>query len=106
MEVITGCVEQVSVSQLTFFLRRFWEGIFFPNFVERSILKLPLSKLCAVPPCLQNRALFEGEKRVKNVPGEGGKEGWAAKGAKRKEGRVKTGQTRSLKKGHNFGTLY
>ena len=34
----------------------------FTNIVERSILKLPLSKLCAVPFALQNRALFEGGK--------------------------------------------
>ena len=43
--------------------RRLREG----NFVMRSILKVPLSKLCAVPLslCLQNRALFEAETRVK-----------------------------------------
>ena len=35
--------------------------------MERSIPDLPLSKLCAVPfaLALQNRALFEGEKRAK-----------------------------------------
>ena len=44
------------------FSRRFQEGISFPNFVERPILKLALSKLCAVPFSPQNRALFEGEK--------------------------------------------
>ena len=63
------------------------EGISFPNFLERSILRLPLSKLCAVPFALQNRALFEGEKRVK----KGGR-GVASKGAKRKKGRTKIGQ--------------
>ena len=47
------------------FSRGFREGISFPNFVERSIPELPLSKLCAVPFALQNRALFEGEKRAK-----------------------------------------
>ena len=47
------------------FSHTFREGISFPNFVERSILELPLSKLCAVPLTLQNRALFEGRKRVK-----------------------------------------
>ena len=73
------------------FLRRFREGISFPNFVERSIPDLPLSKLCAVPFALQNRALFEGGKGRK-VPRKGEKEGWPAKGAKRKKGRVKTGQ--------------
>ena len=47
------------------FSRRFREGISFPEFVERSILKLTVSELCAVPLALQNRALFEGEKRAK-----------------------------------------
>ena len=42
------------------FSRGFREGISFPKFVERSTLKLPLSKLCAVPLALQNRAFFEG----------------------------------------------
>ena len=71
------------------FSRRFREGISFPNFVERSILRLPLSKLCAVPFALQNRALFEGEKRAKRCWEKVRK---PAKGAKRKKGRVKTGQ--------------
>ena len=53
--------------------------------------KMPLSKLCAVPFALQNRALFEGEKGDK-VPRKGEETGWPAKGAKRKKGRVKTGQ--------------
>ena len=51
------------------FSRRFREGISFPNFVERSILKLPFSKIC-VPFALQNRALFKGEK----APRQGGQE--------------------------------
>ena len=62
------------------FSRRFQEGVSFPNFVERSILMLPLSKLCAVPFALQNRALFEREKKAKRcqekgkmVAGKGGK---------------------------------
>ena len=46
------------------FLCRFREGTSFQNFVERSILK----------------------------PRKGEEEGWPAKGAKRKKGRVKTGQ--------------
>ena len=36
--------------------------------MERSILKLPLSKLCAVPLALQNIALFEGKKMAKMAP--------------------------------------
>ena len=57
------------------FLCRFREGISFPNFVERSILKLPLSKLCAVPFALKNRALFEVEKRAKRCREKGRKGG-------------------------------
>ena len=72
------------------FSRGFREGISFPNILERSIPGLPLSKLCAVPFALQNRALFEGEK----MPRKGEEEGWPAKGAKRKKGRAKTGQWR------------
>ena len=70
------------------FSRRFREGISFPNFVERSILKLPLSKLCAVPFAIQNRALFEGEKGAKRCQKRGGI-GVASKGGKE---RVKTGR--------------
>ena len=55
------------MSQSDLLLRRFREGISFPNFVERSILKLPLSELCAVPLPLQNRAPFEEEKRRKGA---------------------------------------
>ena len=54
------------------FSLRFREGISFPNSLERSIPRVPLSKLRAVPFALQKRALFEGEKR---------------KGAERRRGR-------------------
>ena len=47
------------------FLRRFREGISFPNFVERSFMSLPLSKLCAMHFALQDRARLEGEKMAK-----------------------------------------
>ena len=68
------------------FSRRFREGISFPNFLERSILKLPLSKLCVVAFVLQNRALFKREKREgEEVPRKGEEEGWPAKEAKRKK---------------------
>ena len=56
------------------FSRRFREGIAFPNVVERSILKLPLSKLCAVPFALQNRAIFN-EKGAKTCREKGEKRG-------------------------------
>ena len=73
------------------FSRRCREGISFPNFVERSIPKLALSKLRAVPCALQNRALFEGEKRAKRCR-EKGKKRDGQRRAKRKKGRLKTGQ--------------
>ena len=76
------------------FSRRFREGISFPNFVERSILKVPLSKLCAVPLALQNRALFEGRKRVDKCREQGRERGGQQKG--QKKGRVKTGQEVSV----------
>ena len=66
------------------FSRRFQEGISFPNFVERSILELPLSKLCSVPFALQNRALFKGEKGAKRCREKGGKRGGKQKGQKGK----------------------
>ena len=55
-----------------------------PNFVERSTLKLPLSKLCAVLFALQNRALFEGKRRAKWCR-EKGKKGAASKGGKKEK---------------------
>ena len=73
------------------FSRRFREGISFPNFVEGSILKLPLSKICAVPFALHNRALFKGEAGQKGAQ-KREEEGWPAEGAKREKGRVKTSQ--------------
>ena len=39
--------------------------------MERSIPKPPFSKLCAMPFALQNRVLFEGEKRAKICREEG-----------------------------------
>ena len=60
--------------------------------MERCIPELPLSKLCSVPFSLQNRALFEGEKRAKRCQEKGRKRGGQQRGAKRKKGRVKTGQ--------------
>ena len=67
------------------FSRRFREGISFPNFVERSILKLPLSKICAVPFALQNRAPFEGENRAKRQQKKGRKRGGQQRGQKGKK---------------------
>ena len=60
------------------FFTQISEGISFPNFVERPVLKLPSSKLCAVPLPLQNRAFSEGRQRRKDA--------WPAKGAKGKKG--------------------
>ena len=67
------------------FSRRFREGISFPNLLERSIPKLPLSRLCAVPFALQNRALFEGENRAKRCPEKGRKRGGQQRGQKGKK---------------------
>ena len=61
--------------------------IFFPNFVERSILKLPLSKLCAVPFAPRSRALFWGEKRAKSRQEKGRKRGGQQRGQKEKRTR-------------------
>ena len=52
--------------------------------------ELPLSKLCAVPLALQDETLFEWRKGRK-APRRRKEEGWPAKGAKRKKGRLKTG---------------
>ena len=67
------------------FSRRFREGISFPKFVQRSILKLPLSKLCAVPLALQNRAAFETSRRRKMCPERGSKRGDQQRGQKGKK---------------------
>ena len=53
--------------------------------MERSILKLPLSKLCAVPLALQNRALFEEEKRAKKGLEKGRKRGGQQRGQEGKK---------------------
>ena len=66
------------------FSRRFREGIPFPNFVERSIPEMPLSKLCAVPFALQNRAHFEG-KRATRCREKGRKWGGQQRGQKGKK---------------------
>ena len=75
----------LSISDL--FFRRFREEISFPRVVERSALKLPLYKLCVVPLAVQNRALFEGEKREKRCPEKGRKRGGQQRGQKGKRTR-------------------
>ena len=60
--------------------------------MDRSTLELPPCKLFAVPLALQKKALFRGGDKGEKVPRKGEEEGWPAKGAKRKKGRVKTGQ--------------
>ena len=66
------------------FSRRFREGISFPNFLERSILKLVLSKVCVVPFAIQNGALFEGRTRRKGAQKRRGR-GVASKGGKKEK---------------------
>ena len=69
------------------FSRRFRKGNSFPNFVERSILKLPPSKLCAVRASLYTTEHFsggaggKGRKGVKKSVGRG----VANKGGKREQ---------------------
>ena len=70
----------VEIALPDLFLCRFREGISFQNFVEGSILKLLLSKLCAVPFALQNRELFEGGKRAKRCREKGRKRGGQQRG--------------------------
>ena len=53
--------------------------------MERSILKLPLSKICGVPSRLQNRALFEGGNRAKRCPEKERKRGGQQRGQKGKK---------------------
>ena len=57
------------------FSRRFREELSFPNSVERSILKLPLSKLCAVPFALQSRSTFRWGAKGETAPRKGEEEG-------------------------------
>ena len=84
--VIKGWTEHMT----DHFSRRFREGISFPNFVERFILKLPLSKIRAVPFALQNRALFEGRTARKRAQTRGAR-AVGSRGGKKEKGRVKTG---------------
>ena len=67
------------------FSRRFRDGISFPNFVERSILKLPVSKISAVPFALENRSHSEGENRAKRCPEKGRKRGGQQRGQRGKK---------------------
>ena len=60
--------------------------------MERSILKLPLSKLRAVPFALQTRALFEAENGRKGAEKRGGR-GVASKGGKKEK---RTRENRSV----------
>ena len=55
-------------------------------------IKLPLSKLCAAALCSTEWSTFRGGEQGEEGPGKGVEEEWPAKGAKRKEGRVKTSQ--------------
>ena len=70
---------------LTFLSRRFREGISFPNFVERSILKLPPSPRSVLRPSLHRTEQFsrgrEGRKGAEKRAGQG----VATKGGKQEE---------------------
>ena len=89
--------------QLTFFTQISGRN-FLPKSVERLIPELPLSKLCAVPFALQNRALFEGEKRAKLCREKGRKRGGQERGQKgKKDARKQVSQT--LGQGRALTTL-
>ena len=60
--------------QTDLFSRRFREGISFPNLLERSILKLPLFRLCAAPLVPQNRAQRKGREGARKGEEEGGQQ--------------------------------
>ena len=66
--------------------------------MERLIPELPLSKLWAVPFALQNRALFEGEKRAKLCREKGRKRGGQERGQKGKRTRENRADFLSLGK--------
>ena len=51
----------------------------------------PLQALCCGP-CSTEQSTFWGGDKAEKAPRKGEQEGWPAKGAKRKKGRVKTGQ--------------
>ena len=73
---------------------------FLPNFVERCILKLLLSKLCTVPLSVQNRALSEGGGWAKRCPEKGRKRGGQHRGQKAKRTREnRSGTFDQLEKG-------
>ena len=64
--------------------------------MERSILKVPLSKIFAVPFALQNRALIEGENRAKTCPEKGGKRVASRGGKKEKRTRENSSVTNKV----------
>ena len=64
------------------FSYRFREGISFPNFVERFILKLPLSKFCAVPLLYRTEHFSRGRTGRKGAQKRGGKEAASRGGGK------------------------
>ena len=86
------------------FSRRFREGISFPNFVERSIPKLPFPSSVLSLLLYRTEQFWRGEKG-EQVPRKGEEEGWPAKGAKRKKGRVKTGPSSQSQKALSFSAL-
>ena len=64
--------------------------------MEKSLLKESLSKLCAIPFALQNRALFEREKRAKKCREKREGRGVARKGGKKE---TRTRENRSVEDG-------
>ena len=75
------------VSRTDLFSRRFREGTSFPEVHPETA---PLQALCCA--LLYRTQHFSRGKKGEKVPRKGEEEGWSVKGAKRKKGRVKTGQ--------------
>ena len=64
-----------------------------------------LQALCCAL-CSTEQSTFRGGEKDKKVPRKGEEEGWPAKGAKRKKGRVKTGQENTEKSTTNRGPTW
>ena len=78
------------------FLRRFREGISGKNFLPQLCGEVhpktaPLQAVCCAVRSTE-KSTFRGGEKGEKAPRKGEEKGWPAKGAKRKKGRVKTGQ--------------
>ena len=82
--------EHFSQHNLTCFMQ-ISEGISFPNLLERSMLRLPLSKLCTVPRARSTeQSTFGGGEKGEKVRDKGRKRGGQQRGQKVEKWSVKT----------------